>query len=60
MNDLARDIEHTDIMAAIAEIEAEGEPAGDGSNRGGREGGNDGRRGGLGVGICFCFHRQRV
>ena len=43
VDDPARGGEHTDVMAAVAEIEAEGEAAG--RSRGGRGSGNDGRSG---------------
>ena len=51
VEDLAGGLEHTDVMAAIAEIEADGEPAGRG--RGGRGAGNDGRSS-----FSLFFHRQ--
>ena len=47
MDELARGIQHTDVMALIAEIQAEGEPAADRR----REVRNEGRS-------VFCFHRQ--
>ena len=48
VDNLARGIEDADEMAAVAEIEADGEAAG--KHRGGG-GGNDGRSGGFGLGI---------
>ena len=50
VNDLARGIKHTDVMAAIAEIEAEGKAAGRGRDGGS---GNDGRSS-----FSLFFHRQ--
>ena len=53
VKDLAGGIQDTDVMAAITEIEADGEPAG---RRRDGECGNDGGS----VCFVFCFHRQRV
>ena len=53
MNDLAGGIEHTDIMAAIAKIEAKGVTAG--RHRGGGSENN-----GRSVCLFVCFHRQSV
>ena len=50
-DNLAGGIQHTDIMAANTQIEAEGEPAG--RDRGGHVGGNDGRSR-----LSLFFHRQ--
>lgn len=48
VEDPAGGVQHADVMAAVAQIQAEGEAAG--RNRGGCEGGNDGRSDGRDVG----------